>query len=94
MLPGYISSQKAGGEIPPAGPHQRVTRAAHVGACGVVRSGIRASAGVRSPLRWLQPPQAATVFSQVFLPPRARGTMWSTVVAVGRSIRSGTCHGS
>jgi hypothetical protein len=41
----------AGGESRPAGPHQRVARAAHVGACGVVRSGIRASAVVRSPLR-------------------------------------------
>ena len=65
MQPGYISSQRAAGESPRR-PRQRVARAAHVGACGVVRSGIRASAGVRSPLRWLQPPQAATVFSQVF----------------------------
>src|SRR5437773_1225416 len=35
----------------PAGPHQRAARAAHVGACGETRSAIRASAGVRSPLR-------------------------------------------
>ena len=41
MLPGYISSQEAGGPMcPPA--VQRRARAAHVGACGVVRSGSRA----------------------------------------------------
>jgi hypothetical protein len=45
------------------------------GAAGVICSGIHASSGVRSPLRWLQPPQAATVFSQVFLLPRERGSM-------------------
>jgi len=32
-------------------------------------------------LRWLHGPHAATVFFQVFRPPRERGTMWSTVVA-------------
>ena len=47
-----------------------------------MRSGIFASAGVRSPLRWLQSPHAATVFSQEFLPPREHGVTWSTVVAV------------
>ena len=41
-----------------------------------------ASMGVRSPLRWLQPSQAATVFVQEFRPPRDVGMMWSTVVAV------------
>jgi hypothetical protein len=37
---------------------------------------------VRSPLRWLQPSQAATVFVHEFRPPREVGMMWSTVVAV------------
>ena len=32
-------------------PRQRAARAAHVGVCGETRSAIRASAGVRSPLR-------------------------------------------
>src|SRR5207249_405779 len=52
------------------------------GTVGVTRIAIPASAGVRSPLRWLQPPHAATVFSHVFLPPREAGVTWSTVVAM------------
>lgn len=75
-----IGRRGAGGR-PAAGRTQRAARAAHDGARGVIRSGIRASAGVLSPLRWLHGPHAATVFFQVFRPPRERGTMWSTVVA-------------
>jgi hypothetical protein len=45
------------------------------------RNRIPASAGVRSPLRWLHPQQAATVFAHEFFPPRERGTMWSIVSA-------------
>jgi hypothetical protein len=62
-------------------PRQRWARAAHDGAAGVTRSGMRASTGVRSPLRWLHGPHAATVFFQVLRPPRERGRTWSTVVA-------------
>lgn len=65
-------STAAGWRVPAA--VQR-TSVAQEGAAGVIRSGIRASTGVRPPLRWLQPPQAATVFSQVFVPPRERGSM-------------------
>jgi hypothetical protein len=81
VLPFYTSSESDRREVagPPAG--QRGTRVAQVGAAGVIRSGIRASTGVRSPLRWLQPPQAATVLVQEFRPPRERGRMWSVVVA-------------
>src|SRR5690606_8597048 len=61
--------------------NRRLAIAAQVGATGRVRNRIPASAGVRSPLRWLQRWQAATVLVQVFPPPRARGTMWSTLVA-------------
>ena len=42
---------------------------------------LGASAGVRSLLRWLQAPHAATVLSQVLRPPRERGTTWSMVEA-------------
>ena len=75
-----IGRRGAGGR-PPAGRTQRAARAAHDGACGVIRSGIRASAGVLSPLRWLHGPHAATVLRQVFFPPRDRGRTWSMVVA-------------
>ena len=50
VLPVGRSGKGPAGE-PRRRPSQRWTRAAHVGACGVVRSGIRAWAGVRSPLR-------------------------------------------
>jgi hypothetical protein len=66
----------------PAGRRQRKDSAAQVGTVGTVRRGMRASDGVRSSLRWLQPPHAATVFSQELAPPRERGSTWSTVVAV------------
>lgn len=62
-------------------PVQRWASDAHDGAVGLTRSTMPASAGVRSPLRWLHGPHAATVFFHVFLPPCDRGTMWSTVVA-------------
>ena len=61
---------------------QRRASAAQVGAVGLTSSRIPASAGVRSPLRWLHGSHAATVLDQVFRPPRARGRTWSTVVAV------------
>ncbi len=80
MLPNYTSSQWAGRGLAP-GRGQREVSDAHDGAVGLTRSTIPASAGVRSPLRWLHRPQAATVFFQVFRPPRERGKMWSTVVA-------------
>lgn len=51
------------------------------GTDGVSRSTMPASAGVRSPLAWLQAAHAAIVFRQVFCPPRERGRMWSTVAA-------------
>ena len=60
---------------------QRWEAADHVGDVGLIRNCIPASVGVRSPLRWLQPPQAATVFTQVLRPPRERGRMWSMVLA-------------
>jgi hypothetical protein len=64
-----------------AGRAQRRASAAHDGVVASNPSTMPASAGVRSPLRWLQPSQAAIVFSHVFRPPRERGRMWSTVVA-------------
>lgn len=51
------------------------------GVCGVTRSTMPASGGVRSPFAWLQAAQVATVLVQVFRPPRERGRMWSTVAA-------------
>lgn len=54
-------------------PVQREASDAHDGAVGLTRSIIPASAGVRSPLRWLHGPHAATVFFHVFRPPRDRG---------------------
>lgn len=70
----------------PAGPppfqhSQRTPSAAHDGTPGSVYSRIPASAGVRSPLRWLHGSHAATVFFHVSFPPRLRGRMWSTVLA-------------
>ena len=65
---------------PPAGRQRRYI-ATHVGTVGTVRRGMRASDGVRSPLRWLQPPQAATVLSQLLAPPRDCGRTWSIVDA-------------
>jgi hypothetical protein len=62
-------------------PHRQRASDAHDGVAGSIRDRMPASAGVRSPLRWLQPSQAATVLSQVFRPPRERGRTWSTVVA-------------
>jgi hypothetical protein len=74
--------------IRPTGPVKLAERVAadqrntaQTGANGVVRSGIRASEGVRSPLRLLQRSQAATVFSHSFRPPRERGSTWSMVEA-------------
>lgn len=64
-----------------AGRDQRLVTCAQAGVRGTTRSRMPASSGVRSPLRWLQPPQAATVLRQVFRPPRERGRMWSTVLA-------------
>jgi hypothetical protein len=58
-----------------------VTNADQLGARGTTRRRIPASSGVRSLLRWLHDPQAATVLFQLFLPLRERGRMWSTVVA-------------
>jgi hypothetical protein len=67
----------------PAGRQRRAiaVSAARVGAVGFTRSTMPASAGMRSPLRWLQPSQQATVLAQLFRPPRERGRTWSTVVA-------------
>ena len=94
MLPGYISPQcgRSGrrSREPPLNPsrsapgpdrHQRRPSTAHVGATGSIRNLIPASAGVWSPLRWLQPPHAATVLAKVFFPPRERGVTWSIVEA-------------
>ena len=79
----------AGGHWPTGGTGQRRASDAHDGVVAADRMTIPASAGVRSPLRWLQPSQAAIVLSQVFRPPRERGRMWSTVVAGRRSSRTG-----
>ena len=46
-----------------------------MGAYALVRSGMPASAGVRFAFRALHGVQAATVFVQVFRPPREIGTM-------------------
>jgi len=66
----------------PTAGHQRRASDAHDGAAGLTHSAMPASAGVRSPFRWLHGPHAATVFFHVFRPPRERGRMWSTVVAL------------
>ena len=47
--PQRMASAAGGTPTPPA--DQRAYRAVHEGACGVARSGIRASTGVLSPLR-------------------------------------------
>src|SRR4051812_32280595 len=39
---------------------------------------MSASSGVRSFFRWLHSKQQTTQFSQLLLPPRLRGKMWST----------------
>ena len=59
----------------------------------MIRSRISASSGVLSPLRWLHGAHAATVFNQMFLPPRERGCTWSIVVAEPDSTRTGARHG-
>jgi hypothetical protein len=83
VLPDCTSPHRPAGEVMGlAGRSQRRDSAAQVGTVGAVRRGMRASDGVRSPLRWLQPPQAATVLSQVLAPPRERGSTWSMVEAV------------
>ena len=50
-----------------------------VGGRGVVRSFMLVSSSRRSPLRWLQGAQDVTTFSQTEVPPRERGTTWSSV---------------
>ena len=40
---------------------------------------MRASSGVRPPLRWLHERQALTRLSHEWRPPRWRGTTWSSV---------------
>lgn len=52
----------AGGGSDPAGRVQRSVSSARLGTAGG-SAGHPASAGVRSPLRWLRPPEAATVLS-------------------------------
>lgn len=52
---------------------QCVVSAPKTAPAGVIRSGICASTGVRSPLPRLHGRQAATVFNQVFFPPRDCG---------------------
>src|SRR6202048_154165 len=47
------------------------------GRTGVRRRCIRASSGVRPPLRRLQGTQEQTTFSQLVFPPRLRGSTWS-----------------
>ena len=76
------------------GAGQSAASFARVGAYGVTRSRMRASAGVRLALRWLHDAQAATVFSQ--LEPTA-AAQWQHVVdrggvpaAVGAGVPSRT----
>src|SRR5262249_6531757 len=76
-----IRSDKRRSDIRTRNAYYRIPTAAHDGAEGLRRNGIRASSGVRLPLRWLHGPHAATVLDQVFLPPRELGSTWSMVVA-------------
>ena len=50
-----------------------------VGGRGVVRSVMLVSSSSRSPLRWLHGAHEVTTFSQTEVPPRERGTTWSSV---------------
>src|SRR4051794_8584673 len=74
-----VTSVASGTARVPAAAHIAASLA-RVGAYGVTRSRIPASAGVRLALRWLQPAHAATVLSQLDPPPRLCGSTWSTVV--------------
>ena len=49
------------------------------GARGLLARVHLVSTGVRLPLRRLQGAQEVTMFSQSLVPPRLRGTTWSTV---------------
>jgi hypothetical protein len=66
---------------PPLGRSASYATTIHPGAYGFTRSGIRASADVRSRLPLLHRPHAVTVLVHSFPPPRERGGTWSTVVA-------------
>src|SRR4029078_8644101 len=46
---------------------------------GVARAVIPVSSSSRSPLRWLQGAHEVTTFSHTDVPPRERGTTWSSV---------------
>lgn len=70
MLP-VTSAPIAAGGVMARQPSQRCASDPHAGTTGLMRSTMPASAGVRSPLRWLQGAHALTVFGQVFCPPRA-----------------------
>src|SRR3970040_2713679 len=50
-----------------------------VGVRGVLRSVMLVSSSRRSPLRWLHGAHEVTTFSQTDVPPRDRGTTWSSV---------------
>src|SRR5205823_3744048 len=50
-----------------------------VGGRGVLRSFMLVSSSRRSPLRWLHGAQDVTTFSHTDVPPRERGTTWSSV---------------
>src|SRR6185369_1374620 len=60
--------------------------------CGRLSSRMRASSGVRSPLRLLHGRQQATRFSHPEEPPRERGTTWSSVRSCGGAARPQYWH--